>query len=192
MECSKCGFSNPDEARFCAGCGNTIAALECPNCNNTNQPGSRFCSSCGQSLAVESKSDQSQQSSQAERRLLTVMFCDLVDSTIIADSLDPEETRAIIRDFQSHAKSVIEQFGGRITEYLGDGIVAQFTRHETNAERAINAGLGLIRKLEEENITISSTGDVVRIRCGIATGLAVVGDMLGIHGFVQSLPSDYP
>ncbi len=110
---------------------------------------------------------------------MTVMFCDLVDSTTIVDSLDPEETRSIIRNFQSHAKLIIEQFGGRITEYLGDGIVAQFTRHETNAERAINAGLGLIRKLEEENIIISSTGNAVKVRCGIATGLAVVGDMLG-------------
>ena len=179
VECKKCGFSNPQGARFCGGCGNSIASLDCQNCGSSNQPGSRFCSACGKSLVIESKPEQKLEESQAERRLLTVMFCDLVDSTTIVDSLDPEETRSIIRGFQAHARAIIEQFGGRITEYLGDGIVAQFTRHETNAERAINAGLGLIRKLEDENIIISSTGKAVQVRCGIATGLAVVGDMLG-------------
>ena len=179
VECKKCGFSNPQGARFCGGCGNSIASLDCQNCGSSNQPGSRFCSACGKSLVIESKPEQKLEESQAERRLLTVMFCDLVDSTTIVDSLDPEKTRSIIRGFQAHARAIIEQFGGRITEYLGDGIVAQFTRHETNAERAINAGLGLIRKLEDENIIISSTGKAVQVRCGIATGLAVVGDMLG-------------
>jgi len=179
VECTKCGFSNPQGARFCGGCGNTIAVINCQSCGEDNQPGSRFCSFCGQSLAVEAKSDRAQESTQAERRLLTVMFCDLVDSTTIVDSLDPEETRSIIRDFQFHAKTIIEEFGGRITEYLGDGIVAQFTRHETNAERAISAGLELLAKLKQEGIKIGATEKTVKIRCGIATGLAVVGDMLG-------------
>ena len=117
--------------------------------------------------------------SKAERRLLTVLFCDLVNSTSIVQDLDPEETRAIIRDFQSHSRDIIEQFGGRITEYLGDGIVAQFTRHETNAERAINGALELIRKLKDSDLSFATQKTRIQVRCGIATGLAVVGDMLG-------------
>ena len=179
MDCTKCGFSNPDAARFCAGCGHTIGQIECHSCNSINPVGSRFCISCGNSLVVEVDNEIPEEKSQAERRLLTVMFCDLVDSTTIVDSLDPEETRSIIRNFQAHARATIEKSGGRITEYLGDGIVAQFTRHETNAERAIKAGLELIQKLEKENIKIGLTDNTVQVRCGIATGLAVVGDMLG-------------
>ena len=179
MDCLKCGFTNPDNARFCAGCGASVATLECAHCNSQNSPGSRFCNNCGNSLVSETKKLEPTPTSQAERRLLTVMFCDLVNSTTIVDNLDPEETRSIIRDFQSLSLSIIEQFGGRITEYLGDGIVAQFTRHETNAERALNAALELIRKLEKANIKIGTTDQIVEVRCGIATGLAVVGDMLG-------------
>ncbi len=183
MDCLKCGFSNPDTARFCAGCGASLASLECPHCLSENAPGSRFCNSCGNSLAVSGQSQEppgpTAEQPRAERRLLTVMFCDLVDSTSIVADLDPEETRAIIRDFQSHCRGVIEQFGGRITEYLGDGIVAQFTRHETNAERAISSALELIRKLKDSGMNAGDKAKTVQVRCGIATGLAVVGDMLG-------------
>lgn len=183
MDCLKCGFSNPDSARFCAGCGASVASVKCPHCQSTNASGSRFCNSCGNSLAVPGQQhepiDSPANPSRAERRLLTVMFCDLVDSTSIVEDLDPEETRSIIRDFQSQSRAVIEQYGGRITEYLGDGIVAQFTRHETNAERAINSALELIRKLKESDIKFGTESKKIQVRCGIATGMAVVGDMLG-------------
>ena len=183
MDCLKCGFSNPDNARFCSGCGASVASLACPHCQFENATGARFCNSCGNSLAAPTKLEEPLQAktrqTRAERRLLTVLFCDLVDSTSIVQDLDPEDTRAIIRDFQSHSRAIIEQFGGRITEYLGDGIVAQFTRHETNAERAINAALELIRKLKDSDITFGVELKNIQVRCGIATGLAVVGDMLG-------------
>lgn len=183
MDCLKCGFSNPDNARYCGGCGASVASLQCPHCQSDNAPGSRFCSHCGNSLAepgqpVRDLNPDSWQS-KAERRLLTVMFCDLVGSTSIVADLDPEETRKIIRDFQSHSRAIIEEFGGRITEYLGDGIVAQFIRHETNAERAIKCALELIRKLNDSDITYGTKNKHIQVRCGIATGLAVVGDMLG-------------
>lgn len=181
MDCQKCGFDNPDNARFCAGCGVKIDPVTCRQCNAENSPGSRFCNACGSELGDAGENKEPVVSSQAERRMLTVMFCDLVDSTVITERLDPEQTRDIIRKFQSLSKSIIDQFGGRITEYLGDGIVAQFTRHETNAERAVNAALAINDQLESANISIDDGDARVKVRCGIATGLAVVGDMLGDH-----------
>lgn len=183
MDCLKCGFSNPDDACFCAGCGTSLTSLKCPHCETENAPGSRFCNRCGKSLTLPGQQQRAPATqttrSKAERRLLTVMFCDLVDSTSIVADLDPEETRSIIRKFQSHCRSVIEQFGGRITEYLGDGIVAQFTGHETNAERAVYSALELIRELRDAQIKFGEQAKSVQVRCSIATGLAVVGDMLG-------------
>ncbi len=149
----------------------------CASCGHSNLPTAKFCNECGakQIIGKEAKAA----TPTAERRLLTVLFCDLVDSTLIAESLDPEETRSIIRRFQALSKTIIDSLGGRITEYLGDGIVAQFTRNESNAERAVNAALRIVRELEIENIVLGNTGTKAAVRCGIATGLAVVGDMLG-------------
>ena len=178
MECTKCGFANPEQARFCAGCGVGITAIQCAHCHTDNDPGSRFCVSCGQSLAQSSNGVNSA-NSPVERRMLTVMFCDLVDSTALVSSQDPEITRSFIREYQGIAKEVIENFGGRITEYLGDGIVAQFTRHETNAERAISAALQVIKLLSQRELSAGEIHQKASVRCGIATGLAVVGDMLG-------------
>ncbi len=149
----------------------------CASCGHSNLPTAKFCNECGtkQIIGKEAKAV----TPTAERRLLTVLFCDLVDSTLIAESLDPEETRSIIRRFQALSKTIIDSLGGRITEYLGDGIVAQFTRNESNAERAVNAALRIVRELEIENIVLGNTGTKAAVRCGIASGLAVVGDMLG-------------
>ncbi len=178
MECLKCGFANPEQARFCAGCGVGITAIQCSHCHADNDPGSRFCGSCGLSLA-KAFGENNNAKKNIERRMLTVLFCDLVDSTALVASQDPEYSRSFIREYQNVAKEVIENFGGRITEYLGDGIVAQFTRHETNAERAINAALQIIKLLDQKELPIGDTQQKAVVRCGIATGMAVVGDMLG-------------
>lgn len=140
--------------------------------------GLQICSACGHSQAEKDKDeDESTSPSAVQQRLLTVLFCDLVDSTQLANQLGPEETRLIIRQFQSICQRVVEQMGGRITEYLGDGIVAHFTHHEANAERSINAALGINRELE--TLTCNQEETPYRVRCGIATGLAVIGDVLG-------------
>ena len=82
-----------------------------------------------------------------ERRQLTVMFCDLVGSTALAERLDPEDLRAVIRAYQQCAAQVIERFGGHIAQYLGDGLLVYFGHpqaHEDDAERAVRAGLGIV------------------------------------------------
>ena len=87
---------------------------------------------------------------EAERRQLTVLFCDLVDSTVLASQLDPEELREVVRAYQEACAKVIARFEGHIAQYLGDGLLVYFgypLAHEDDAQRAVRAGLGMIEAL---------------------------------------------
>jgi hypothetical protein len=90
----------------------------------------------------------------AERRQLTVMFCDLVDSTSLSGQLDPEDLRQVLRAYQATCADVIEHFGGHIAQYLGDGLLVYFgypRAHEDDAQRAVRAGLGIVEAMETRN-----------------------------------------
>jgi class 3 adenylate cyclase/predicted ATPase len=114
----------------------------------------------------------------AERRQLTVMFCDLVGSTALASRLDPEDLREVIGAYQSCVAKVISRYDGFVAKYMGDGVLVYFgypRAHEDDAERAVRAGLGVIDAVGE--LDIQSTE--LQARVGIATGLVVVGDLIG-------------
>lgn len=120
----------------------------------------------------------------AERRQLTVMFCDMVDSTSLSEQFDPEDVREIIAGFRETCVRVVRCYEGFAARYVGDGILVYFgypNAHEDDAERAVRAGLEIVRTLsmarEEEPVDKPSHTPAVRI--GIATGLAVVGDLIG-------------
>src|SRR6266576_3903483 len=116
---------------------------------------------------------------EAERRQLTVMFADLVGSTALSARLDPEDLRDIIGAYHRRCAEVITRSGGFVAKYLGDGVLAYFgypQAHEEDAEQAVRAGLALIEavaKLDADQATS------LQVRVGIATGLVVVGDLLG-------------
>jgi class 3 adenylate cyclase len=115
--------------------------------------------------------------SAAERRPLTVVFCDLVGSTELAVRLDPEDLREIIGAYHQTVTSVLSQFDGFVAKYMGDGVLAYFgypKAHEDDAERAVRAGLALI-----DAVALLDLGERLQLRIGIATGLVVVGDLLG-------------
>jgi class 3 adenylate cyclase/predicted ATPase len=115
----------------------------------------------------------------AERRQLTVMFCDLVGSTALSARLDPEDLRSIISAYHRCCTELIERNGGFVAKYMGDGVLAYFgypRAHEHDAERAVRAGLGLIEAIPKLS---TSAGSPLQVRIGIATGLVVVGDMIG-------------
>jgi len=120
-------------------------------------------------------------SSEGERRQLTVMFCDLVGSTELSTRLDPEDLREIIRGFQETCAKVIAQFDGYIAQYLGDGMLVYFgypKAHENDAERATLSGLGIIEALA--GFEPKNAKDIKpAVRVGIATGLVVVGEIIG-------------
>jgi class 3 adenylate cyclase/tetratricopeptide (TPR) repeat protein len=117
----------------------------------------------------------------AERRQLTVMFCDLVDSTPLSRRLDPEDYRAVVRAYQAACAEVIHHFDGYIAQYLGDGLLVYFgypLAHEDDAQRAIRAGLGAIAAVEALNPHLERDKGVrLAIRVGIHTGLVVVGEI---------------
>ena len=114
---------------------------------------------------------------EAERRQLTVLFCDLAGSTELAARLDPEDLRAIIAAYHQRVASVLTGFGGFVAKYMGDGILAYFgypQAHEEDCERAVRAGLGVV-----DAVLRLQLSEPLRVRIGIATGLVVVGDLIG-------------
>ena len=113
----------------------------------------------------------------AERRQLTVMFCDLVGSTALSTRFDPEDLRELIGDYHRAVADTVGRFDGFVAKYMGDGVLIYFgypQAHEDDAERAVRAGLAVI-----EAVGRLPTRQDLRVRLGIATGLAVVGDLLG-------------
>src|SRR5262249_10800454 len=104
---------------------------------------------------------------EAERRQLTVLFCDLVESTALAQRLDPEDYRAVVRAYQDTCTMVIQRFAGQIAQYLGDGLLVYFgypMAHEDDAQRAVRAGLGIIEALHDLNSRLKSA---LQVRVGI-------------------------
>jgi class 3 adenylate cyclase len=120
---------------------------------------------------------------EAERRQLTVLFCDLVGSTALSAQLDPEDLREVVRAYQDMCAKVIARFEGHIAQYLGDGLLVYFgypLAHEDDAQRAVRAGLGMLEALEPLNTRLTPAWGVqVAVRLGIHTGLVVVGDVGG-------------
>ena len=115
----------------------------------------------------------------AERRYLTVMFIDIVGSTALSAQLDPEDMRDIIRLYQNTVAGEITRFEGHIAKFMGDGVLAYFgwpRAHEDEAERAVRAGLAVSRAVSRLQI---AGGHSLQTRIGIATGLVVVGDLVG-------------
>jgi class 3 adenylate cyclase/predicted ATPase len=118
---------------------------------------------------------------EAERRQLTVLFCDLADSTRLARQLDPEDLRQVIRVYQATCAAVIERFAGHIAQYLGDGLLVYFgypQAHEDDAQRAVHTGLGIVAALGTLNTDlVRNRGVRLAVRAGIHTGLVVVGEI---------------
>jgi class 3 adenylate cyclase/tetratricopeptide (TPR) repeat protein len=142
----------------------------CRACGFEVNPGSKFCSECGTGL----QPTEERAGSAAERRILTVMFCDMVGSTALSTQLDPEDFRDLIRSFRQIARGAVQRFGGMIAQYLGDGVLAYFGYPEANendAERTIRAALEIVEAAKQWNATSK-----LEVRIGIATGLVVVGE----------------
>jgi len=125
-----------------------------------------------------------QHAPEAERRQLTVMFCDLVDSTKLASQLDPEDYRDMVRAYQNVCTTVIQRYEGHTAQLLGDGLLVYFgypQAHEDDAQRAVRAGLGMLAALGDLNQGLQQAKGIrLAIRLGIHTGLVVVGEMGGV------------
>ncbi len=116
---------------------------------------------------------------QAERRQLTVMFCDLVGSTALSQRLDPEDLREVMRRYQDTVAGVVARFEGHVAKFLGDGVLAFFgwpRAYEDQAERAVRSGLAAVEAVANLK---TEEGQALEARVGIATGQVVIGDIVG-------------
>src|ERR671919_191295 len=141
----------------------------CPVCGQDNPGGFRFCGACGASLGAAA------QAPPEERRLVTVLFCDLVDFTARADQADPEDVGALLRPYHVRQRAEIERLGGTLDKFIGDGVMAVFgapVAHEDDPERAVRCALLMQRTLVEH---AAETGANVRMRIGVNTGEVLVG-----------------
>src|SRR5215472_11148616 len=182
MRCPSCMAENTGTRRFCLQCGSALP-VPCPACGFENEAIARFCGGCGkpigETVAPEpSAASRPPRTDSAERRQLTVMFCDLVGSTELSARLDPEDLREVIGTYHRTVAEAVTGFDGFVAKYMGDGVLAYFgypRAHEDDAERAVRAGLGVteaVGRLDVKSIKLQA-------RVGIATGLVVVGDLIG-------------
>jgi class 3 adenylate cyclase/predicted ATPase len=157
--------------------------VTCPACGSRSDAGKKFCGDCGAVLADSSSASGRDIESrlapqtEAERRQLTLMFCDLVGSTALSARLDPEDLRQVIGLYQARIAQIVSRFDGYLAQYVGDGALIYFgypRAHEDDAERAALAGLALI-----EVVGQLATPERLQIRVGVGTGLVVVGDLIG-------------
>src|SRR5918995_2168357 len=156
MRCGHCGLESPPGLRFCGGCGGRLedGAVAVPP---PGMPGA------------------------GQKRRMTVLFCDLVDSTPLAGSLDPEDWRDVLSAYQHACVRAIERYDGYTAQYLGDGVVAYFgypRAHEDDAQRAVHAGLGIVDELVAvDEYYRERLGISLQARVGLHTGVVVVGEM---------------
>jgi class 3 adenylate cyclase len=152
MRCSACGFENPPVMKFCGKCGTPLEEppAPAPDLDDT-----------------------------AERRNLTVMFCDLADATRLSEQLDPEELREIVRNYQRIAKEVVQRYQGHIAQYLGDGLMVYFGYPQAqgdDARRAVQAGLGIVDAVAAYGVRLAREHRLsLAVRVGIHTGDVVTG-----------------
>ena len=188
MRCPNCMAENAASRRFCAQCG-TPLPLPCPACGFENEPTAKFCGGCGKPVgeAAAPAPPASSRSDTAERRQLTMMFCDLVGSTELSARLDPEDLRGIMGSYHRRVAETVEGFGGFVARYMGDGVLIYFgypQAHEDDAERAIRCGLAVVEQVPQLNLA-----ETLHTRIGIATGLVVVGGEVVEHDVVGETPN---
>jgi class 3 adenylate cyclase/tetratricopeptide (TPR) repeat protein len=183
MTCRGCGKENRAGARFCGTCGAPLA-LTCPACGAASDPDDRFCVACGGPLVAGGPGAPAPAQSSAhlaERRLVSVLFADLVGFTALSEHRDPEEVRELLSRYFDRCRELIERYGGTVEKFIGDAVMAVWgspVAREDDAERAVRAGLALTQ-------AVTALGEEVgmpelRVRAGVLTGSAAVD--LGAEG----------
>ncbi|MBV8773799.1 MAG: AAA family ATPase [Deltaproteobacteria bacterium] len=187
IRCSSCANENPAAANFCSSCGMRLAE-HCPLCNVQVSADSRQCNNCGAEMSGRTdRGSRNLRSSDGERRHLTILFSDIVGSTSLAGSLDPEDWQELVSSYQQSAVSAITGLGGHVAQYLGDGLVIFFgypIAQENAAESAVRAGLAILEAIASLNQLPAFQGRELHVRVGIHSGSVVVGQ--GDDGELQA------
>jgi class 3 adenylate cyclase/tetratricopeptide (TPR) repeat protein len=177
--CPACGTANEGDRKFCGECGSPLAQT-CPSCGTPNPPTVKFCGECGTALGAAPTAEP-REAPAAERRLVSVLFADLVGFTAASEARDAEDTRELLSRYFDTCRRLIELYGGTVEKFIGDAVMAVWgapVATEDDAERAVRAALDLVA-------AVSALGDEVgapelRARAGVLTGEAAV--TLGAEG----------
>jgi class 3 adenylate cyclase/tetratricopeptide (TPR) repeat protein len=200
MRCAACGTENETGRKFCGECGGALSAA-CPACGAPNSPAVKFCGECGSALtdAGAPAAPAGRTAPAAERKLVSVLFADLVGFTSLSEQRDSEDTRELLSRYFDICRRLIELYGGTVEKFIGDAVMAVWgtpTATEDDAERAVRAALDLVA-------AVTALGDEVglpdlRARAGVLTGEAAVtigaegegmvaGDLVNTASRIQSL-----
>ncbi|HEY4668118.1 MAG TPA: adenylate/guanylate cyclase domain-containing protein, partial [Anaerolineales bacterium] len=200
MNCPECSAENPEAARFCSQCGHSLTRA-CPNCGTENNLAANFCSNCGERLAgnaqittqekllqyipkellAKLEAAQAGHSMEGERRVVTILFCDVKGSTAAAETMDPEDWAEVMNGAFEHLIAPIYRLEGTLARLMGDAILAFFgapIAHEDDPERAVLAGLQIVNGIAPYRERVHAQwGLDFNVRVGINTGLVVVGEV---------------
>jgi class 3 adenylate cyclase/predicted ester cyclase len=171
LSCAACGHANRGDARFCAGCGVSLGAT-CAACGAVLTGDGQFCDACGAPLAV--------QAARGARKVVSVVFADLVGSTTLQESLDAESVRRVMERFYEVMRAVVEAHGGNVEKFIGDAVVAVFGARgvdEHDALRAVRAAAEMVAKLTQLNAELErSWGVCLAMRTAVNTGELVISE----------------
>jgi class 3 adenylate cyclase/tetratricopeptide (TPR) repeat protein len=186
MVCSRCGTENDAGRKFCMECAAPLARL-CPVCGAANESRARFCGECASPLTSEASASApapapavgagpgSPPSGAAERRLVSILFADLVGFTALSENRDAEETRDLLTRYFDSSRTIVERYGGVVEKFIGDAVMAVWgapVANEDDAERAVRAALDLVDAVSTLGAEVGAPD--LRARAGVLTGEAAV------------------
>jgi predicted ATPase/class 3 adenylate cyclase len=202
--CASCGRENREGRKFCVGCGQPLAVeLLCPSCGAPYEPDESFCGECGTALTATPAPAAAPaalvEAAVAERRLVSVLFADLVDFTPLSESRDPEEVRELLSRYFDTCRRLVGLYGGTVEKFIGDAVMAVWgtpVATEDDAERAVRTALDLVAAVQALGQEAGLDG--LRARAGVLTGEAAVntaavgegmvaGDLVNTASRVQSV-----
>lgn len=189
--CAACGAENRPGRKFCAACGAALGA-PCPACGAENQPGELFCGECGTRLG-EGAAPPRIEAPTAERRLVSVLFVDLVGFTAASEARDAEETRELLSRYFELARTLIHRYGGTVEKFIGDAVMAVWgapVANEDDAERAVRAALDLVAAVGELDPHLRARAGVLTGEAAVTVGAEgqgmVAGDLVNTASRIQS------
>jgi class 3 adenylate cyclase/tetratricopeptide (TPR) repeat protein len=200
MTCPSCGTENRADGKFCSECGAPLARA-CASCGTPLRAGAKFCDECGTPVggaAIPAPSESATPTPAAERRLVSVLFADLVGFTKLSESRDPEEVRELLSRYFEASRQLITRYGGTVEKFIGDAVMAVWgtpVAKEDDAERAVRAALDLVAAVAALGQEVGASN--LKARAGVLTGEAAVtigaegqgmvaGDLVNTASRIQS------
>ena len=199
MPCTACGTENRAGSRFCDNCGTPLATT-CPSCGEPNRSDARFCATCGTPMAGDAPAQAGAPvpveapAATAERRLVTVLFTDLVGFTTLAEDRDPEAVRDLLSRYFDTATEIVALHGGTVEKFIGDAVMAVWgtpVAHEDDAERAVRAGLELVSRVHALHAGLQARAGALTGEAAVTLGATnqgmVAGDLVNTAARLQGV-----